>query len=327
MKAANCCCPVAGLVEQAASINKAATNKDLPNSPKDRNCVIMKTYFVIFAVLTCLFITPIRAEDKEAIETLMPPPADFSALGMSGEAQVQQIIDPLRIRLLDNRIVQLAGLDIPDLTPYDSGPIGLAALALLRETLMQRHVRLMQIKNNRNGRTNRMGYELAHLEEKLDNTWIQGLLLTNGLARIRPSAEHTEMAAQMMALEDKARAARRGLWADEAYAVKTPDTAGEAMNGWAIVEGRVKASAMAGNTIYLNFDLDWRKDFTIGIKPDVRRAMARNGLNPLDFGNKYVRVRGWVESYNGPYIELMHPVWLEILPDPTESATLPAENN
>lgn len=273
----------------------------------------MRNYLSLILVLTSLFITPCRAQEK----------ADFSTLALTGEEQVEEIIDPLRLRLQDGRIVQLAGIDIPDLTPYDSGAIGLATMDFLKEKLTKKRVKLYQGKDAKKDRTNRMGYHIAHLVEKTGDTWIQGALLEAGLARVRPDSENTEMAEAMMALEGAARAEKRGLWADEAYAVLRPETAARALHNWGIVEGTIRASAMAKNTVFLNFGADWRTDFTIGLPSDTRRKLINEGIDPLQLGGKHVRVRGWIESYNGPYIKLDNPVWMEILPDSTENATLP----
>jgi micrococcal nuclease len=238
---------------------------------------------------------------------------DYSELRMTKAAPVAEIVSPLQIKLGGGSIVHLVGLDIPGYTPYESGAYAPEIISFLQERLKGRQVRLYQTKNAKKGRRNRLGHELAHVEEKGDGLWLQGEIIKRGLARVRPSSDNTEMAAQMLALESQARAANLGLWQDETYRVLPPAQAGQAMNNWAIIEGTVRAAAMVKNTIYLNFGENWREDFTIAITPTVRRALAKNGVDPLSLGNKAVRVRGWIESYNGPYLELMHPVWLEIL--------------
>ena len=94
-----------------------------------------------------------------------------------------------------------------------------------------------------------------------------------------------------------------------------------------IVEGTVRAAASVRNTYYLNFGTDWKTDFTIGIPSDIRRTMSAHGIDLALFPGRRVRVHGWLESYNGPYIELFSPAWIEVLPDESQSSTLPAENN
>lgn len=284
----------------------------------------MLKIFNLLIVFLCFFSASVGAqEEKKFIDA---PKADYGVLTLSGVAQVRQVIDPLRLQLYDGRIVQLSNIDVPDLTPYDIGDVGLAAKALLEGMLVDKHVRLHQSKDSRNGRLNRMGYSLAHVEERISEGWVQGALLVNGLARVRPSAHNTELTAEMLALEEQARQEKRGLWADDKYAVRTPDTAAESMNSWTIVEGTVRASAMANNTIYLNFGPDWRSDFTVAIKPPVRRKLVNLGIDPLQYGGKTIRVRGWMESYNGPYLELIDPAWIQTLPEGDESTTFKSNN-
>ncbi len=283
----------------------------------------MRIQLIMLLLLTCFFTASAYAQEEEKF--LFPPVPDLSELVMTGEAQVEAVIDPLRVQLLDGRIVQLASIDIPDLTPYDTGDLGMAALEVMREQLVKKTVKIYQSKDTKNARANRMGYHLAHLVEKNGGFWTQGALIANGLARVRPSKHNAEMTPAMLTLESEAREGKRGLWADAKYAILTSETAASGLYNWAIVEGTINASAVANNTVYLNFGPDWKTDFTIGIKPDVRRKLANMGIDPLSFANKPVRVRGWMESYNGPYIELMDPVWIEPLPAQTEAASL--DNN
>lgn len=265
-------------------------------------------------------------EDKPA-DILMPAPAsDFSALRSQGLVLVQKIVDPLRVQLQDGRIVQLAGIDIPDNDAANPGPLASAAFDQLKTLLENKQATLYQTKNETEGRRNRMGHYMGHLETHQDKFWVQGFLLKSGLARIQPGQDHIEMAAPMLALENEAIAHKRGLWASDKFGVLSPATAESAMNGWAIVEGRIAKTGMSNNTIFLNFDEDWRKDFTIGVEGPVRRQMAQKNIDTLSLAGKNVRVRGWVESYNGPYIRLSNAVWLEILPDDVPTAKLPEDN-
>jgi len=284
----------------------------------------MRILFISLLLLLIVFSATAYAQEEEKF--LFPPAADFSEMTMTGEVMVESVIDPLRVRLIDGRIIQLAGIAVPDYTPYDTGDLGMAALELLKAELTQKHVKIYQSKDVQNGRMNRMGHHVAHLAEKNSGHWIQGALIASGIARVRPSPDYIDMAPQMLALEEEARQAKRGLWKDEQYAVLNPDNAGEHLNDWAIVEGTIRAAAMANNTIYLNFGSDWRSDFTIGIKPEVRRELAKLNIDPLQYANHHVRVRGWMENYNGPYIELMHPVWIETLPAAGEAANVEANN-
>jgi hypothetical protein len=47
--------------------------------------------------------------------------------------------------------------------------------------------------------------------------------------------------------------------------------------------------------IYLNFDKDWRKDFTVLIERKDGEAFKAAGIDPLALAGKKFRVRGWAE--------------------------------
>jgi len=280
--------------------------------------------FMFAILLACIFTVQVNAQEAQSVPEAVFPQGDFSALQLVTTAQIDQVIDPLRVQLADRRIIQLMPLTLPGLDSADPGPEAAEALAFLKQLLEKKQVRIYQVRNRQQGLTNRMGYMLAHLELKdsgnaaAPGTWVQGALLANGYARIRPSADNTEMAAQMLALEEQARNERRGLWADQTgpNKVYNPDNAEAAIGSWAIVEGRVRTGAQVNNQFYLNFGQDWRSDFTIGISPDLRRQLSQKGINAsMDFAGQRIRVHGWVESYNGPFIRLLHPAWIEILPD------------
>ncbi len=276
----------------------------------------------------------IKSTEKEAepaapaeAKILMPDAnSDFSELRSQGLVLVKQMIDPLRVQLQDGRIVQLAGVEIPDNDPALPGEIASKAFEQLKTILANKQVTFYQTKAEGEGRRNRMGHYLGHLETHQDKIWVQGFLLKNGLARIQPGADNIEMSAQMIALENEALKEKRGIWASDKFGVLTPETADTAMNSWAIIEGTISKTGMSNNTIFLNFGDDWRKDFTIGIEGEVRRQMAKRQLDTLGMAGKRVRVHGWVESYNGPYIKLSNAAWLEILPDAAPQANLPADN-
>ncbi len=279
----------------------------------------MRKLLIYVLVLSCFLSISATAQEAEPV---IFPKGDFTELRLTSTATVESIIDPLRIRLKDKRVIQLAGLEIPDLDPYESGDIAVAAQESLKELLEGQTIRIYQTKKADKGRTNRMGHHLAHIERKEGDIWIQGALLSEGLARVYPTQRNPEMALQMLQIEQEAREAQKGLWKDEKYAVLTPETAEKSENGFAIVTGTVRSVATIRNTLYLNFGANWRTDFTISIKSAVRKKIARQGINLMNFGGKTVRVRGWLESYNGPHIKLIHPAWIEVLPEEEQDSNL-----
>lgn len=243
--------------------------------------------------------------------------SDFSSLKHTQSGRIDKVIDGLTVLLKDGKIIRLASLDIPDFTIWRDAPHAEAALTLLEKTLPEgTEVMIYQTRVAKKGRLTRMNHELGHIVTKKDKQWIQGLMLSEGLARVYTAPNAPEMSTQMLALEDQARRAQRGMWqATSDYRVLTPDEIVESkqsMGDFVIIEGVVAKVATVRNNIYLNFGQDWRKDFTIMVSPALRKQFAREGVPVMGLANTRVRVRGWVRDYNGPLIELEHLSHLEV---------------
>ena len=270
---------------------------------------------ILFLALASVFTQTARAQDKF-------PSGDFKELREAGTVKIASIIDPQTIQLVDGRVVRLAGVDFPDLSVHEAGEISLMATEILRDMLAGQDVTLYQTQKKDWGRLNSLGHHIAQLERKSDGTWIQGTLLELGLARAMTSQRNPEMAAQMFVLEQKARESGLGLWAEGGEKILSADETAEHLESLQIVEGKVVSVGLKSNWLYLNFGQDWRKDFTISISPEDKRAFSRAGLDPMQWGGKTLRARGWLRSYNGPYMEIDHPQGVEIIEN---AAALPTE--
>ncbi|KKK84589.1 hypothetical protein LCGC14_2781820 [marine sediment metagenome] len=53
--------------------------------------------------------------------------------------------------------------------------------------------------------------------------------------------------------------------------------------------------------------------FTVSLRARVAKMFRRAGIEPLDLAGKKIRVRGWLDNYNGPMIVATHPEQIEIL--------------
>jgi len=269
-------------------------------------------------LIASFYVIPATAQDKGL------PGAAFPDLKYTGQDKVVQIISPLTRRLHDGRLIRLSGLDFPDYNPDRPGNMAVTAVEILRDMLEGKDVNIYQTERKNTGRLNRMGHHIAHLERKEDGAWVQGSLLSLGLARVRTSPRNPEMAPQMYALEEKARAEKLGLWEIGDFKVLSPEEAENKTGSFRIVEGRIESVSLKQNRIYINFGLNWRDDFTVSIPPASRRAFSKAGLDPLQWNGKTIRARGWLESYNGPYIEIGHPQAIEILNNEQASENTPA---
>ncbi len=161
-------------------------------------------------------------------------------------------------------------------------------------------------------RIDRYGRALAHLIDD-SGTWIQGELISRGMARVYSFVDNRALIFEMLARERAARQARRGIWGRRFYAVRTPEEAGRHLGGFELVEGRVLDVAIVRKRVYLNFGADWRSDFTVTIAPKSRRLFEAEAIDPAAYEGRTVRARGWVKSYNGPLIEATHPEQIEVV--------------
>ena len=122
--------------------------------------------------------------------------------------------------------------------------------------------------------------------------------------------------AALLAREDEARRAKRGLWADDAFAVRAADDMArleQDAGTFQIVQGRIVSAQRRSNTVYLDFGADYRSDFTVMIPKDALPAFTAAGVKPVKLAGRTVRVRGWVSRFNGPAVEVTGPAGLEIL--------------
>lgn len=158
----------------------------------------------------------------------------------------------------------------------------------------------------------RYGRLIAHAHLG-DGRWLQGELLAAGLARVATTPECRDRAAEMLAIEAEARAARRGLWGSPVYAVRTPMEVRDQIGAFAVVEGSVLKVGRVKDRVYLNFGADWRDDFTVTVDTTNLPLFEAAGLDPLALAGRRIRVRGWVERYNGPAIEATHAEQIEVL--------------
>lgn len=150
-----------------------------------------------------------------------------------------------------------------------------------------------------------------------ERRWLQGELLRAGQARAYALSAGEPCLSEMIDHERVARVARRGLWSSAAYGVRNADRPGalwRLRSTFQIVEGRVAEVAAVRGGVYINFGRDWRTDFTAGVswRKDSRKAFE--GFDAKSLEGQRIRVRGWIDRRNGPFIELVHPAQIERVP-------------
>jgi endonuclease YncB( thermonuclease family) len=229
------------------------------------------------------------------------------------EGVVRAVIDGDTLLLESGVEVRLVGIQAPKLPlgrrGFRTWPLAADSRAALEALSLGRHLALAY-----GGRTiDRNGRLLAQLTDDR-GTWIQGAMLSRGMARVYTFADNRGRAAEMLALEREARAAKRGIWANAFYRVRDIAETPELIDSFQLVEGRVRQAAVVRGHGYLNFGPDWRTDFTVSIAPAGLRRFDGGAAALAALQGRRIRVRGWLQRYNGPMIEVTHPEQIEPLP-------------
>ena len=143
--------------------------------------------------------------------------------------------------------------------------------------------------------------------------WVQSEMIKRGFARVYSWPNERVDIGALYRFEQAARRKNLGIWSDPFYAIRSPDPdpLAQFVDSVQIIEGIVTSTADVRGTIYLNFGADYKTDFTIAIARKYRRKFE--AIDPVSLEGARVRVRGWVELYNGPMIWIDHPERLEVL--------------
>jgi len=224
--------------------------------------------------------------------------ADGCSFEPQGEGRIGAIIDARTLRMDDGREVRLAGIEVAS-----NGTTTLAALA-------GRPVALQGETDT----PDRYGHQPAFVFVDRADRSLQRLLLEQGEALASGTVAEKACAAELAGAEAVARAAGRGVWAQRT-AIKNAESGDDILTRigqFTVVEGKVLSVRQAGAVTYLNFGRRWTRDFAATIS---RRAMATieaAGISVKALENKRIRVRGVVESRQGPRIELLRVGQIEM---------------
>lgn len=233
------------------------------------------------------------------------PPAVAQAecrLPDSGTVRAAGIADGRTLLLEDGREILLVGIE-----PAPAWPAAQAELArrVAGQTLV---LRGLSSQPDRYGRLN------AFVSVSGSETPVQYDLIREGLVR-ESGADAAGCRADLLALEQKARTAKVGLWSDPVYDIRQagdPAMIATGRGQFAIVEGKVLSVRDSGGTIYVNFGRLWSEDFTAAIPKRLQGRFTAAGLDPQALSGRRIRVRGIVEERGGPWIEVIRPDQIEL---------------
>ncbi len=184
-------------------------------------------------------------------------------LTSGGESTVVAVSGPQTLRLADGRFVRLAEILVPPASHPASGfDPSAAATDYLRKVSVGQKVEVKFGGTQRD----RYGVYVGHIfvaGEK--QTWLQGGLVSAGLAEAYTQADNRACAEPLIALEATARDAKRGLWALAYFKVlpaQQPRAILNLVQSYQIVEGQVRSVSESGGRLMLNFGEEQKSSFT-----------------------------------------------------------------
>jgi micrococcal nuclease len=217
--------------------------------------------------------------------------------------------------LEDGRAVHLEGLLLPG-GGQDRAPDFLAQQAISElSSLVDGQTVALTAEPPKEDRYGRIRAEVIVPAER-DESWLQLSILRRGLARVSIAPDRRQCASELYAAETMARARRAGIWSSGAYGVRDPAQLARDIGTFQIVQGKVVSVERSGGRIFLDFGQDWRNDFAVTISAEDLKSFRETGVDPFSYAGRTVRVRGWVERFHRPEIEIAAPEDVEMIDAP-----------
>ncbi len=237
-----------------------------------------------------------------------------------------RIIDSETLLLDDGQEVRLIGAlapkpDVLDADVRDWPPAREALRAL--EALAQARTVTLRTEGRQRDRYGRLLAQVF-VGDGDSLVWLQQRMILEGQARAYTLPGNTACLDALLAAEETARTAGRGLWQHAPYRVRSADEVDALLKltgRFVVVEGHVVGVTRAQTTTYINFGPDWRRDFTASLATATITQSSEGTARVDALSGKRVRVRGWIERRNGPMIVLGSLDEIEVLDQGTAAAS------
>jgi micrococcal nuclease len=253
---------------------------------------------------------------RASAETPTPPPCSVER----GEARaVARVQDGETLRLDDGRMLRLVGALAPRAgdvgAPGGQWPPENETRAALTALAEGRTITLWHEATRRD----RYSQILAHatVGTGAETVWLQGALVSRGLARAygRPGLDACTEA--LVRLEKTARDAGSGLWANAAYRVRDADDADDlnrATGSFHVVSGTVNRVSRGQNEVFVSLARRGRSgSYAFAAVVPARGAGLIGKIEPRTLVDRRVIVRGWIEQRRGPVVVIDSKGQLEVV--------------
>jgi micrococcal nuclease len=236
------------------------------------------------------------------------------------ERTVSRVHDGETLQLDDGRLLRLIGSLAPRAADVDAEPGTWPAEHETRKELAAlaggRTITLWHDTS----RSDRYGRVLAHATVGTgpDAAWIQGVLVSRGLARAfgRPGVDACTEA--LVRHEGRAREAGLGLWSIAAYAVREADddvALARAVGRFEIVRGTVRRVSRGQSELFVTLAASRGRggEYPFAAIVPARGAVLLGGVDPRQLQGRRVLARGWIVQRRGPVIVIDSKGQLEVL--------------
>ena len=140
-------------------------------------------------------------------------------------------------------------------------------------------------------------------------------LVARGLAIVDTGAERL-CDESLLLREEQARRSRRGLWSEaQMQPLEAEDSAGllARIGSFTIVEGVVRNVGERERRTYLDFGRSWDDAFTVIVPSRLWAKVRDTGLDAATLKGRRIRIRGIMQNWRGPAIELTTVEFIEKL--------------
>jgi endonuclease YncB( thermonuclease family) len=223
-----------------------------------------------------------------------------------GESEiVAEVLDSVTVRLESGLMVRLAGI-----TPPANAAIAADAAVALADLVLGAPAIL------RYGQRSRDRYQRATAQLYLaasPEIWVEAELAAAGFAIVSGSADDRSCLAELLAFEREAREAGAGLWRNQRPKDAWSNAIRDGGPRFELIEGEVVSIGRTERTVYLNFGNNWSTDFTVTMTTADAATIEAEGGPFDDLVGRRIRVRGWMEQWDGPWIRVDHAEQIELL--------------
>lgn len=288
------------------ALSRAAAVGAIARAAITRRC--LPRHLAALLALLLIILWPVARADAAAC-----PPRATKALHTA-----VAVLDGETLRLEDGSEVRLAGVLAPRAPDLAADPLDWPPARAARDALAVLVVgRPLAIATGARSpdRYGRLRAQVMIVEPS-GTVWVQGRLVAMGHARVDALDPNRSCVGALLALEAEARTSGRGLWANLAYAPRRADRPIELLrlrHAYHLVEGRVAHVGVGRNRVYIGFGRRWIYDFTALVSGRDRARLEKAGIDLAGLEGKRVRLRGWIELWNGPLIRLTAPGQIEFI--------------